>query len=134
MPTCNTKWVIKGAMQILLHICQIHIQEKKLILIWTQLRDKLMYHFCNIYIYIYLNYVVNVLSRISIVMFICKTFIIKFVVPFVFSIKICGWKWNKFNVIFLWMLEREREREREKEFNVIFALYFLFFFREWFVL
>ena len=60
-------------------------------------------------------------------MFICKTFIIKFVVPFVFSIKICGWKWNKFNVIFLWMLdvnrrEREREREREKEFNVILVL------------
>ena len=62
---------------------------KKIILIRTQLSDKLMYHFCNIYIYIYiyLTYVVNVLSRISIVMLICKTFIMKFVLPLAFSIK-----------------------------------------------
>ena len=58
---------------------------KKIILIRTQLSDKLMYHFCNIYIY--LTYVVNVLSRISIVMLICKTFIMKFVLPLAFSIK-----------------------------------------------
>ena len=53
-----------------------------------------MYHFCNIC----LNYVVNVLSRISIVMFICKTFIMKFVVPLVFSKKICGCLYSKFQI------------------------------------
>ena len=57
---------------------------KKIVLIRTQLCDKLMSHFCNIYIYMYL-------------MLIYKTFIMKFVVPLAFSIKNCGWKWNKFN-------------------------------------